>query len=128
MLGQKLSEIENVWLVLHDVGAMQILLTGGYARWLAEHPEERYYIKFILDSYADIKPGHPLWRMLADIAKEYLVEVSPITSDDGYVPWTGIPSDPRQFDTISIRLKKADAIAKAMPIPKEVPGVLAIAA
>ncbi len=96
---------EHNWYVWCHTGAMQVLASGEYAEWLAEHPGETYTISFANDAAARIKPGDPLWEELRRAAEHFLVEVFPLTMKGPYTSWSGDDESLNQFDAIAIRAK-----------------------
>jgi len=94
------------WHVWDETGALEVINKKEYPEWLKNYPEASYTINFANGSCARIFPAHPLWCALAEITKEYTVEVFQLTLKGGYVPWTGADKDLRCFDGISVSLKR----------------------
>jgi hypothetical protein len=99
---------EHNWHVWCCTGALEVLRSREYITYLAEHPDVAYTINFANSSSARIQPGHPLWEVLADVARSYSVQVFQLTLQGGYSSWTGAPSDLYAFDCISIKAKSSD--------------------
>ncbi len=93
------------WQVWDCAGALQVLQTQEFIAWLEKNPEEWYTINFANGSSATINQTHPLWQVMAEIAKTHTVEVFQLTLSGGYVPWTGKVSSLCCFDAIRITVK-----------------------
>lgn len=96
----------HVWNVWCMTGALQVLRTKEYKKWLKENPKSLYMINFANTSAAHAEPGHPLWEELLEICADYDVEVFPLGfKDNKYIPWDGSPESRRNFDAIRIKAR-----------------------
>lgn len=84
------------WHVWDTAGAVEVLRRREF------ESAEEYTVAFANGSYADIRPGEPLWELLADIARSHRVKVFQLFPGAEYVIWDGSTGSLRQFDTISI--------------------------
>ena len=104
---------EHNWHVWCCAGALEVLRSGEYVRYLAEHPGEDYTINFANNASAFIQPGHPLWEVLREVAKSYSVEVFQLTLRGGYLPWTGADTDVRAFDCVRVSNQEQHGMPRA---------------
>lgn len=98
--------LEHNWHVWCLSGATEVLLKREYVKWLDENPDDAYTINFGNASYADINPGHQLWRVMAEVAMTHRMEVFQLGFDGIYVPWAGKAGDLGLFDAIKITKKQ----------------------
>lgn len=94
------------WHVWSGTGALKVLDRGEYRVALEKHPDQKYLINFANGSKAVVRPGELLWQVMNRIAKEYDVQVFLLGWGGPYVPWTGDPNSPKEFDAITIAVKQ----------------------
>jgi len=92
----------DVWCA---TSALEVLRRREYVRWLADHPGEQYVIIFANGAAARIRLGYPLWEAMAEITKDYTVEVFQLTLRGKYIPWTGGPGSLGDFDAVHIKVR-----------------------
>lgn len=98
----------HVWCA---TGALQVLKSEEYVRYLEEHPEEAYTVNFANGAFAHIAPGDPLWTAMSEIAEHFSIQVFLLVWKDGYRPWTGAEGDPTNFDAIKISRRSEERVA-----------------
>lgn len=97
---EKVTGGYHVWC---ESGAADVLGSREFVAWLKKNPNMSYGINFANNASANIQPGHPLWSLMEEIAKEFKIKVFPLgLMTREYVEWTGAPDNTRRFDMIAI--------------------------
>jgi hypothetical protein len=92
------------WNVWGENGALHILETEAYKKYLKLHPKSCYIINFEGGTFAEIEENSPLWDELKHIANHYTVKVFPLCHiSRAYKEWSGLPGDCRKFNAILIQ-------------------------
>ncbi|MBI5044377.1 MAG: hypothetical protein HZC02_00415 [Candidatus Levybacteria bacterium] len=94
--------VDGQWHVWCMTGALKVLQSENFRRWLSEDQTRKFQILFVNGAAAKITPGHPLWDELVKIAKEYAVRVFPMNYSGKYVRWRGDSESLEAFDAIII--------------------------
>jgi hypothetical protein len=126
---------QYAWETFCVAGIVELLAQNKHVQWLSHHPNERYGIlisaqhpaRFAPDgasgpfdphSIADLcrqywpfegirtQPGDALWTELSRIARDYIIEVTPMNFGNVYHRWNGNIYSLQTFCAISIRTKR----------------------
>ena len=94
----------SIWHVHCMTGAIQVLRDPEFLKALEDNPRDSAKILFDDESAALVSPGDELWEeLLKFVAGGFKIAVFPFIFKARYVPWTGAPTDAKEFDAVEIR-------------------------